>query len=326
MSQAAAFRASPTHTLFRAWLLRCSVLLLLCGILGHELGAQLAAPIGEVPTEAYWSDADRQTYIDAKGKLDQGQVLSAQEREGLWNVCDRLALALRDPRYVTSRVTIRDLLVAADTHAVRAVVNHLLAANAPEEVRLHGIIALRAMADPVAPKDAILVTLSDPSPAVRLWAVRGAQVKGYADAGDRLSALALDDSPEVRLAAVEAVTALTVSGAEPRLVSMVEREAAGRQPLTDQLSKLEAEKQALEAKATRTLEEEMRLVNVSGDIVEVSGKMAFSNLLIYKAGEALNVLTSGAAGQQLKGYLSPEELQAVIDNLKNTYGSAPSTP
>jgi hypothetical protein len=189
-------------------------------------------------------------------------------------------------------------------------------------VRLQGIIVLVSLKDTVQAKDGIVKALKDPSPGVRLWALRGVMQKQYADAGAAVAALLLDDNSEVCLAATAVVQALKVPRAEGHLVSMVQREVLRRAPLTQQLTDLQAQLKALQDKVGRSPEEEQQLTLLSQRIEEVSGRIAFSNLLIYRVGEALVTLTNGADGSELKSALSDADLQKVIEGLRVKYGSS----
>jgi len=272
--------------------------------------------------EPFWTPEQEQTYNEVKAILDQGGAPTSRQRRALEDVCDQIAAKLKDAAQVGNWGEIRDRLIGVDTYAVSAVMKHELAPNAPEQVRLQGIIVLVSVKDTVQPKDGIVKALKDPSPGVRLWALRGVMQKQYADAGAAVVALLLDDNSEVCLAATAVVQALKVPRAEGHLVSMVQREVLRRAPLTQQLTDLQAQLKTLQDKVGRSPEDEQQLTLLSQRIEETSGRIAFSNLLIYRVGEALVTLTNGADGSELTKALSDADLQKVIEGLQQKYGSS----
>lgn len=273
-------------------------------------------------TEAFWSGSQKQIYNQVKAILDRGEEPTSRQRRSLEEVSNQLALSLRSDEHAAQRGTIRDLLVAVDTFAVDAVANRLLDPEAPEEVRLYGIIILVSVPDVEGPKEAIVRALDDPSAAVRLWALRGVIRKQYAEAGEKLVVLLLDDSPEVRLTATRAVETLRVSGAENQLVTMAAREVARRAPLLVQLAELQRQLKSLEGAPEQSEDRQQQISLLTQRIDELSGRISFINLLIYRVGEALVTLTNGADGAELKGTLSDEDLQKVIASLQAKYSSA----
>jgi hypothetical protein len=309
------------------------VLAVVCCVLAGALFAQDVPPVaGSAPAAVqppaagqpapFWAAEQEQTYNEVKAILDQGGAPTSRQRRALEDVCDQIAAKLKDAAQVANWGEIRDRLIGVDTYAVSAVMKHEFAPNAPEQVRLQGIIVLVSLKDTVQAKDGIVKALKDPSPGVRLWALRGVMQKQYADAGAAVAALLLDDNSEVCLAATAVVQALKVPRAEGHLVSMVQREVLRRAPLTQQLTDLQAQLKALQDKVGRSPEEEQQLTLLSQRIEEVSGRIAFSNLLIYRVGEALVTLTNGADGSELKSALSDADLQKVIEGLRVKYGSS----
>ncbi len=308
-----------------ASVLRSCLLALLCCLVAAPVYGQALTPVTRaIEACTCWSESQKQTYMDAKAVLDRGEALTSRLRRALEDVCDQLALSLRSEEYVSDRGKIRDLLVDVDVLAVRGVTKHLLTAGAPDEVRLYGIVILVSIPEAVKTKEGIVNALNDPSPAVRLWAARGVVKKGYVEAGEGLVALLLDDSPEVRLVATQAVADLKVAGAEGHLVSLVERESVRRAPLTQQLAQLQQQLKAIEARTEPSEDDEQQISLLNQRIEELSGRVAFINLLIYRAGETLSTLSNGADGLELKGALSDEDLQKVINDLRQKYGSAVS--
>jgi hypothetical protein len=269
--------------------------------------------------EPYWTSPQKEIYTQVKAILDRGEVPTSRLRRALDEVCDQLALSLRADRYAAMRTEIRDLLVAVDTYAVSPAATHLLGPEVPAEVRLHGIIILVSVPDQEKPKEGIVAALADPSPAVRLWAVRGMVAKGYADEGSELIPLLEDDSAEVRLAAAGAVNALKVAGAEASVVSLAEREAVRRVPFTQQVADLESQLKELEDKPDRTQEDDAQLALLRQRLDEACGDLAFVNLIIFRAGQALTTLTNGEDGLALDPALADEELQKVIEDLRRKY-------
>jgi len=303
--------------------LRSCVLGVLCCMMASALYGQTATPTpGQ--TGAFWSESQRQIYLDAKAILDRGEKITSRLRRSVEEVCDQLTLSMLSDQQATERGKIRDLLIDVDTLCVKAVTKHLLAAEAPDEARLYGIIILVNIADTERPKDAIISALNDLSPAVRLWAIRGAIKKGYTEAEGQIISLLLDESPEVRLTATRAVESLKPAGAESHLVAMLAREAERRTPLTAKLTDLQKKLKALEGKAELATGDQQQIDLLKQRIDELSGRISFINLLIYRAGLALSALTNGTDGLELKGALSSEELQKVIDNLRQKYGETAS--
>lgn len=307
----------------KAGVLRSCLLALLCCAVAAALYGQ-AEERKPRQSDAFWSESQKQTYDEAKAILDRGEALTSRLRRAVEDVCEQLALSLRSGEYVSERGRIHDLLVDMDALAVRGVTKHLLAADAPDEARLYGIVILVSIPEVDQVKESIVNALSDPSPAVRLWAIRGVVKKGYADAGAGVVDLLLDETPEVRLVATQAVADLKVAGAEGHLVSMVERESVRRAPLSQQLAQLQEQLKALEAATEPTEDDAQQISLLNQRIEELSGRVAFINLLIYRVGEALSTLSSGADGLELKGALSDEDLQKVINDLRQKYGSAVS--
>ena len=292
-------------------------------MVASALYGQTATPMPGRPG-AFWSESQRQIYLDAKAVLDRGETLTSRLRRSVEDVCEQLTLSMLSDEQATERGEMRDLLIDVDSLCVKAVAKHLLAAEAPDEARLYGIIILVSIPDMDRPKDAIISALKDPSPAVRLWAVRGVLKKRYTETGEQLISLLLDESPEVRLAATRAVEDIKPAGAESHLVAMVAREAERRTPLTEQLTDLEKQLKALEGKVEPATDDQQQIGLLQQRIDELSGRISFINLLIYRAGLALSALTNGTDGLELKGALSSEELQKVIDSLRQKYGSATS--
>jgi len=280
----------------------------------------------QTQTESFWSESQKQTYETVKAILDRGEEPTSRQRRALEQVCDQLALSLRSDEHAAERGAISDLLVAVDSYAVNSVVKHLLEPAAPDIARLYGIIILVSIADVEGPKEAIIKALDDPSPAVRLWALRGVIQKQYTEAGEKVVPLLLDESPEVRLAAARAVQLLKVSGAENALVTLAAQEVARRAPLMKQMIDLQKQLESLQSGAQPAAEqqaEKQQQINLLRQrIDELSGQISVINLLIFRAGEALATLTNGADGAELKGTLSDEDLQKVIAALQAKYGSA----
>jgi hypothetical protein len=310
----------------RSW-----VLALVCCVLAGVLYAQEAAPAAGQPepagpatltrsqTTSFWTPEQEQTYNEVKAVLDRGEVPTSRQRRGLEDVCDQLAAKLRDAAQAGNWAGIRAVLVGLDTHAVSPVMKHVLTAEAPEQARLQGIIILVSIKDTVQPKEGIVKALKDPSPAVRMWALRGVVQKQYTEAGEAVAALLLDENPEVCLAATRAAQTLKVPKVEAYLVAMVARELERRAPLTQQLADLQAQRTALQSKVGRTPEEEQQVTLLSQRTDEASGRISFSNLIIYRVGEALSALTNNADGSELKSAMSDEELKKVIEALKQKY-------
>jgi hypothetical protein len=312
------------------------MLALVCCALAGVLYAQEATPAVGQPgpagpttltrsqTTSFWTPEQEQTYNEVKAILDRGEVPTSRQRRALEDVCDQIAAKLRDPAQAGNWAEIRDRLIGVDTYAVSPAMKHLLTADAPEQARLQGIIILVSVKDTVQPKEGIVKALKDPSPAVKLWAIKGVVGKQYTDAGEAVAALLLDENPEVCLAATKAAQTLKVPKAEAYLVAMVARELERRAPLTQQLADLQAQRTALQSKVGRTAEEEQQLAPLSQRIDEVSGRLSFSNLIIYRVGEALSALTNNAHGSELKSAISDEELKKVIEALQPIYGSPPA--
>ena len=307
------------------------VLALVCGVLAGVLYAQEAAPAAGQPapvgpatltrsqTTSFWTAEQEQTYNEVRAILDRGEVPTSRQRRGLEDVCDQLAAKLRDAAQAGNWADIRERLIGVDTYAVSPVMTHLLTADALEQARLQGIIILVGVKDTVQPKEGIVKALKAPSPAVRIWALRGVMQKQYSDAGEAVAALLLDENPEVCLAATRAAQTLKVPKAEAYLVAMVARELERRTPLTQQLADLQGQRTALQSKVGRTVEEEQQLTLLGQRIDEASGRIAFSSLIIYRVGEALSALTNNADGSELKSAMSDEELKKVVEALGPKY-------
>jgi HEAT repeat protein len=268
---------------------------------------------------SFWTAEQQKTYNEVKAILDRGEVPISPQRRALDDVCDQLATKLADPTQPGNWAAIRDLLIGVNTYAVSPVMKHVLVANAPEQVRLEGIIVLVSVKEAVQPKDGIVKALKDPSPAVRWWAIHGVVDKQYGDAGEAVATLVLDENPEVSLTAAKAVATLKVPKAEGCLVSMVARELARRAPLVQQLADLETQRKALQDKVGRTSDEDQQVTALGQRIDEASGRISFSTLVIYRVGEALSALTNKADGSELTRAMSDADLQKVIDRLQTKY-------
>jgi hypothetical protein len=297
----------------RSW-----VLALACCVLAGVLYAQEAPPAAG-QRASFWTAEQEKTYNEVRAILDRGEVPISPQRRALEDVCDRIAAELRDAAQAGNWADIRERLIGVDTYAVSPVTKHLLTSDAPEQARLQGIIVLVSVKDAVQPKEGIVKALKDPSPAVKLWALRGVVQKQYTDAGEAVAALLLDENPEVCLAATKAAQTLKVPKAEAYLVAMVARELGRRAPLAQQLTDLQTQRTALQNKAGRTPEEEQQLTLLGQRIDEFSGRISFSSLIIYRVGEALTALSNGADGSELKSPLSDEELKKVIEALQLKY-------